>query len=109
MSRDVHDPSVVGAPRQGGRVLSEHPVFPILLSTDKASSRSFYRDTLGLNLIREDPERLAVRSGRATQGLVSVGTVRAYHSPDQVASRRHHNRMAAGHLRTLVVRIPGDD
>ena len=35
-------------------MLSDHPVFPILLSTDMAESRAFYGDTLGLELMRED-------------------------------------------------------
>jgi catechol 2,3-dioxygenase-like lactoylglutathione lyase family enzyme len=35
-------------------MLSDHPVFPILLSTDLAASRGFYRDTLGLEILAED-------------------------------------------------------
>ena len=31
-------------------MLSEHLVFPILLSTDMAESRAFYHDTLGLDI-----------------------------------------------------------
>jgi len=35
-------------------MLSDHPVFPILLSTDMAASRTFYHDTLGLEILAED-------------------------------------------------------
>ena len=39
--------------RNGGvLMLAEHPVFPILLSTDMAASRAFYHDTLGLEMLR---------------------------------------------------------
>ena len=33
-------------------MLSEHPVFPILLSTDLAASRAFYHEVLGLETVR---------------------------------------------------------
>jgi catechol 2,3-dioxygenase-like lactoylglutathione lyase family enzyme len=39
------------------RTLSDHPVFPILLSTDLAASRAFYHDTLGLEILGEDDGR----------------------------------------------------
>jgi len=35
-------------------MLSDHPAFPILLSTDMEASKAFYRDTLGMDLVRED-------------------------------------------------------
>ena len=44
-------------------MLSDHPVFPILLSTDLDASRTFYRDTLGLEVFREDPDRIVFRCG----------------------------------------------
>jgi hypothetical protein len=37
-----------------GAMLSEFPVFPILLSTDLDASRAFYHDTLGHEISRED-------------------------------------------------------
>ena len=44
-------------------MLSDHPVFPILLSTDLDASRTFYRDTLGLEITPRGsrPDRLPVR------------------------------------------------
>jgi catechol 2,3-dioxygenase-like lactoylglutathione lyase family enzyme len=35
-------------------MLSDHPVFLILLSKDLDATRAFYRDTLGLEVLRED-------------------------------------------------------
>ena len=40
-------------------MLGQHPVFPILLSTDMAASRAFYGVTLGLEVLRR-------RTARAT-------------------------------------------
>ena len=45
-------------------MLTECPVFPILLSTDLDATRTFYRDVLGLEVIREDEDdRIVFRSG----------------------------------------------
>src|SRR3954466_2274748 len=61
----------------GGPMLGDNIVFPILLSKDLDASRHFYRDVLGLELAREDAgNRLVFRS--ATTQLVitrsSTGT-----------------------------------
>ena len=57
-------------------MLSDHPVFPILLSTDLAASRSFYHDTLGLEIVREDAgDRIVFRCGAGTQLVVTYSTV----------------------------------
>ena len=47
-------------------MLGNHPVAPILLSTDLAESRAFYHDVLGLDVVREDPDRTVYRSGDST-------------------------------------------
>ena len=36
-------------------MLAEHPCYTILLSKDLDASRHFYRDVLGLEILREDP------------------------------------------------------
>ena len=49
-------------------VLNDNPLFPILLSTDLDASRAFYRDLLGLDILREDPgDRIVFRAGGGTQ------------------------------------------
>ena len=35
-------------------ILSDNPMFPILLSLDLDASRTFYHDVLGLDILRED-------------------------------------------------------
>ena len=48
-------------------MLSEYPVFPILLSRDLDESRTFYHDVLGLEIAREDVgDRIVFRSGGGT-------------------------------------------
>ena len=53
-------------------MLSDHPVFPILLSKDLDATRAFYRDTLGLEILRDDPgDRIVFRCGGGTQIAVT--------------------------------------
>ncbi len=69
-------------------MLADHPVFPILLATDLDASRTFYRDTLGLDLIREDAgDRLVFRCGSGTQLVVTKSTVGTSDSQTQIAWR----------------------
>jgi catechol 2,3-dioxygenase-like lactoylglutathione lyase family enzyme len=65
-------------------MLGDHLVFPILLSTDMAASRSFYHDTLGLEILREDEERLIVRCG-PSRIVVTSSTVGTKDSQTQLA------------------------
>jgi catechol 2,3-dioxygenase-like lactoylglutathione lyase family enzyme len=87
-------------------VLSDHPVFPILLSTDLDASRSFYRDTLGLELAREDPgDRLVFRSGGGTQLAITLSTTGTSDTQTQMAWRVPDIRAAVADLRTRGVLI----
>src|SRR5687768_3523178 len=73
---------------QEAPVLADHPVFPILLATDLEASRTFYRDTLGLELIREDEgDRLVFRCGAGTQIAVTKSTVGTSDTQTQMAWR----------------------
>ena len=87
-------------------VLSDYPVFPILLSRDLDASRTFYHDTLGLELAREDPgDRLVFRSGGGTQLAVTLSTVGTTDSQTQMAWRVPDIRAAVADLRARGVRI----
>ena len=86
-------------------MLSEHPVFPILLSTDMDASRTFYRDTLGLEIIREDDDRIVFRCGGGTQLVVTDSTVGTVDTQTQMAWRVPDIRAAIGDLRARGVRI----
>jgi catechol 2,3-dioxygenase-like lactoylglutathione lyase family enzyme len=71
-------------------MLGDHPVFPIVLSTDMAASRAFYHETLGLEVLREDDERIMFKCGggsvlavsRSTTGTADTQTQLAWRVPD---------------------------
>ena len=86
-------------------MLSDHPVFPILLSTDLAASRAFYRDTLGLQLLREDPDRLVFRSGGGTQLVITESTIGTSDTQTQMAWRVPDLPAALADLRARGVHI----
>jgi catechol 2,3-dioxygenase-like lactoylglutathione lyase family enzyme len=87
-------------------MLADHIVFPILLSTDLDATRSFYRDTLGLEIIREDPgDRIVFRCGGGTQLVVTLSTVGTSDSQTQLAWRVPDVRAAVADLRGRGVRI----
>lgn len=88
------------------KMLSDHPVFPILLSTDLAASRTFYHDTLGLEILREDEgDRIVFRCGGGTQLVVTRSTVGTSDAQTQAAWRVPDIRAAITDLRGRGVRI----
>ena len=87
-------------------MLSDHPVFPILLSLDLGVSRTFYHDTLGLEILREDEgDRIVFRCGGGTQLAVTASTVGTYDTQTQMAWRVPDIRAAIADLRARGVRI----
>ena len=86
-------------------VLSDHPVFPILLSTDLAASRTFYHDTLGLEILREDDDRIVFRCGGGTQLVMTSSTTGTSDTQTQMAWRVPDLRAALADLRARGVRI----
>ena len=87
-------------------VLSEFPVFPILLSLDLDASRSFYRDVLGLEIAREDEDdRIVFRCGGGTQIAVTKSTVGTSDTQTQMAWRVPDIHAAVADLRERGVRI----
>src|SRR3954447_17958614 len=87
-------------------MLSEVPVFPILLSTDLDASRTFYRDVLGLEVAREDAgDRIVFRSGGGTQLAVTKSTTGTSDAQTQMAWRVPDIHAAVADLRARGVRI----
>ncbi len=68
-------------------MLGDHLVFPILLSRDLAESRAFYHDTLGLDILREDEERVIFRCGDGSQLALTKSTVGTRDTQTQLAWR----------------------
>src|SRR5215831_2029137 len=95
---------------EGNRMLGDHLVFPILLSTDMAASRAFYRDALGLQLLREDEldgelDRLVFRCGDGSQLVITHSTIGTADAQTQIAWRVPDIREAVAHLRARGIRI----
>jgi catechol 2,3-dioxygenase-like lactoylglutathione lyase family enzyme len=87
-------------------VLSDQPVFPILLSRDLDATRRFYRDTLGLEVLREDADdRIVFRCGGGTQLVVTKSTTGTADTQTQMAWRVADIQAAIAELRSRGVRI----
>ncbi|HEY7525675.1 MAG TPA: VOC family protein [Candidatus Limnocylindria bacterium] len=87
-------------------MLSDAPVFPILLSTDLDATRAFYHDRLGLEILREDPDdRIVFRCGGGTQLAVTLSTVGTSDTQTQMAWRVSDIRAAVAELRARGIRI----
>ena len=87
-------------------MLSDHPVFPILLSKDLDATRAFYRDTLGLEVLREDvDDRIVFRCGGGTQLVVTKSTIGTMDAQTQLAWRVPDIHAALADLRGRGVHI----
>ena len=87
-------------------MLVDYPVFPILLSLDLDASRSFYHDTLGLEIAREDPgDRIVFRCGGGTQLVVTSSATGTADIQTQMAWRVPDIRAAVEDLRSRGIRI----
>ena len=86
-------------------VLSDHPVFPILLTRDLDASLAFYREILGLEVARRDPDRIVFRCGGGTQLVLTESTVGTSDTQTQAAWRVPDIRAAIADLRARGVQI----
>ena len=90
-------------------MLGDHLVFPILLSTDLVASRAFYHDTLGLEILRQDDERIIFRCGAGSQISVTLSTTGTADAQTQLAWRVPDLRAELADLRARGVRIEAYD
>ena len=86
-------------------MLGDFLVFPILLSKDLAASRAFYHDALGLEILREDPDRTVYRCGEGSHLVVTLSTIGTSDAQTQLAWRVRDLRAALADLRARGVRI----
>ena len=86
-------------------MLGDHLVFPILLSTDLDASRAFYHDTLGLEILRQDDERIIFRCGFGSQLALTLSTTGTSDTQTQLAWRVPDLHAALEDLRARGVRI----
>jgi catechol 2,3-dioxygenase-like lactoylglutathione lyase family enzyme len=90
-------------------MLGDHLVFPILLSKDLAKARAFYHDTLGLEILRQDEERIIFRCGAGSQLSVTKSTIGTADSQTQLAWRVPDLHAELEDLRARGVRIEAYD
>jgi catechol 2,3-dioxygenase-like lactoylglutathione lyase family enzyme len=86
-------------------MLGDHLVFPILLSKDLTASRAFYRETLGLDILREDDERIIFGCGAGSQLTVTLSTTGTADTQTQLAWRVPDLRAELADLRARGVPI----
>ena len=86
-------------------MLADAPVFPILLSTDLAASRAFYEGVLGLEVMRQDDDRIVLRCGGGTQLAITSSTVGTADTQTQIGWRVPDIHAAVADLRRRGVRI----
>ena len=87
-------------------MLSDVPVFPILLSLDLDATRDFYHGVLGLEIAREDEgDRIVFRCGGGTQLAVTRSTVGTSDPQTQLAWRVPDIHAAVADLRARGVKI----
>lgn len=87
-------------------MLSDYPVFPILLARDLDASRDFYHTVLGLPILREDlPDRIVFGCGEGTQLVVTKSTTGTKDTQTQLAWRVPDVRAAIDELRARGVTI----
>ena len=86
-------------------MLSDYPAFPILLSKDLDATRTFYRDVLGLEILREDLDDRIVFRTNGGQLVVTKSTVGTSDPQTQMAWRVPDIRAALVDLRARGVKI----
>jgi catechol 2,3-dioxygenase-like lactoylglutathione lyase family enzyme len=86
-------------------MLGDHLVFPIVLSTDLAVSRAFYHEKLGLDIVREDDERIMFRCGGGSVLTVSRSTTGTRDTQTQLAWRVTDLKAELAELRARGVAI----
>ena len=86
-------------------MLGDHLVFPILLSKDLDASRAYYNGVLGLEILRDDGERIVFRCGSGSLLSVTLSTVGTADSQTQLAWRVPDIHAELEDLRARGVRI----
>ena len=86
-------------------MLADYPAIPILLSTDMATSKRFFQDTLGLPLLNETDERMVFKCGGDTRLIISRSTVGTSDTQTQMVWRVPDIHAALDDLRSRGVRI----
>jgi catechol 2,3-dioxygenase-like lactoylglutathione lyase family enzyme len=90
-------------------MLGNHPIVPVLLATDLATAREFYRGKLGLQIVREDENAIVFRCGGSTHLDVTNSTVGTADQQTQAAWQVSDIRAEVAELRARGVKVEDYD
>jgi catechol 2,3-dioxygenase-like lactoylglutathione lyase family enzyme len=90
-------------------MLAEHPIHPVLLSTDLAAAREFYHDKLGLEIMSENEYAIVFRCGGGTQLDVTKSTVGTADEQTQVSWLVKDVKAEVAELRARGVKVEDYD
>jgi catechol 2,3-dioxygenase-like lactoylglutathione lyase family enzyme len=86
-------------------MLGDHPITPVLLSTDLAATREFYHDRLGLEILTESDAAIVFGCGGGTHLDVTRSTVGTADQQTQVSWQVPDLRAEVAELRSRGVEV----
>jgi catechol 2,3-dioxygenase-like lactoylglutathione lyase family enzyme len=90
-------------------MLGNHPITPVLLSTDLAAAREFYHSKLGLQIERENTNAIVFRCGSGTHLDVTKSNVGTADQQTQAAWQVSDIRGEVAELRTRGIKVEDYD
>ena len=90
-------------------MLGDHPIHPVLLTTDLAAARAFYHDQLGLEIASESEAAITFRCGGGTQLSVTKSTTGTADTQTQASWFVSDVRAEVAELRSRGVRVEDYD
>jgi catechol 2,3-dioxygenase-like lactoylglutathione lyase family enzyme len=90
-------------------MLGNHPITPVLLSTDLAAAREFYHSKLGLQIERENTNAIVFRCGSGTHLDVTKSNVGTADQQTQAAWQVSDIRAEVAELRTRGIKVEDYD
>jgi catechol 2,3-dioxygenase-like lactoylglutathione lyase family enzyme len=90
-------------------MLGNHPITPVLLSTDLAAAREFYHSKLGLQIERENTNAIVFRCGSGTHLDVTKSNVGTADQQTQAAWQVSDIRAEMAELRTRGIKVEDYD
>lgn len=90
-------------------MLGDHPIHPVLLATDLAAARDFYRDQLGLEILSESEAAITFRCGGGTQLSVTKSTTGTADTQTQASWYVTDVRAEVAELRSRRVKVEDYD
>jgi catechol 2,3-dioxygenase-like lactoylglutathione lyase family enzyme len=90
-------------------MLGDHPIHPVLLTTDLAAARDFYHDQLGLEILNDSEAAITFRCGGGTQLSVTKSTTGTADTQTQASWYVSDVRAEVAELRSRGVKVEDYD